>query len=281
MSAAEADQPPGSGLAERGTTQNARRNAARRVPLVVFADPVFRGTLEDVGAAFTAEGRPEVRFEFADSPALVERLLAGEAGEVLVASDERSVDALVRAGKVVEGTRSVFLWDGLVVVTPPGPGFALRDLMALPRLRFDKLVLVDPARSSSGRDAQALLAGSRDADGSLLDRVRTRIETVGEASLALSAVAETPGRIAIVHRSEARASDATVALELDPVSLPQPIRYAAAAIEGPPRAALATRFVEFLRGPAARAIFERRGFVLPPATPPSPPVPPREAPTPR
>jgi molybdate transport system substrate-binding protein len=80
----------------------------------------------------------------------------------------------------------------------------------------------------------------------------------------LSAVANGRVDAGIVYRTDAMASKSVrVIARVSPKEHPYlDISYPAAVISGPGEAE-ARKFLEFLKGPAARAVFDRRGFGAP------------------
>jgi molybdate transport system substrate-binding protein len=80
----------------------------------------------------------------------------------------------------------------------------------------------------------------------------------------LSAVEAGRVDVGVVYRTDAMSSNVRIIANLSATQHPYlDISYPAAVIAGPSESA-AKRFLEFLKGPAARAVFDRRGFGKPP-----------------
>jgi molybdate transport system substrate-binding protein len=96
-------------------------------------------------------------------------------------------------------------------------------------------------------------------------RVETKVIPFPTVRAVLTAVEAGRVDAGIVYRTDARSSSVRVIAEVPKKGHPYlDIVYPAAVIVGPAEAE-AKRFLEFLKGPAARAVFDRRGFGRPPA----------------
>lgn len=252
------------GTRPEGTTQNEQRNLGRRVPLLVFAASSLRGSLEEVGALFHAQGRPEVRFNFASSSALARQLEASSEGEVFVSADESWVDHLAERGRVAPGTRRYVLSNTLAIVAHPSSTFTLDDPARIGTLGFDHLSIADPDSVPAGRYARDYLRSLRMGPRTAWDTVSARVAPASDVRAALAVVATQADALGIVYRSDARTARVRVLYEVPVDALPTQVRYTAVAVAGRERTPLATRFVTFLTSDEARSVFERHGFILPP-----------------
>jgi molybdate transport system substrate-binding protein len=78
----------------------------------------------------------------------------------------------------------------------------------------------------------------------------------------LNAVEQGEMQAGFVYATDARIADVELLFRFDPKTH-EPIEYLAAVVRASTRAALAHRFVEFLRSEAARGVLLRAGFALP------------------
>lgn len=256
---------PAAERAHGGGGNRGQRNSAFRTPLLVFAATSLREAMNEIGPAFTATGRPVVEFNFAGSNALAQQIEASSFGEVFVSADESWVNHVQAAGGVVPGTKTFVLSNTLAFVAHPSSTFELTDPAALPSLRFAHLSMADPDAVPAGRYAKAYLTSLASTRGTVWDGVAARVAPSPDVRAALAIVAAQADVVGIVYRSDIRAAAVRTLYEVPAEALPTPVQYFAVAIARRPRVPLASAFVEFLTSPAARAIFERHGFVLPPA----------------
>jgi molybdate transport system substrate-binding protein len=78
----------------------------------------------------------------------------------------------------------------------------------------------------------------------------------------LNAVEQGELQAGFVYATDARVADVELLFRFDPTTH-EPIEYLAAVVRASTQAAQAHRFVEFLRGEAARGVLLRAGFALP------------------
>src|SRR5678815_5795130 len=102
----------------------------------------------------------------------------------------------------------------------------------------------------------------RDRSLGVWDSVAGRIAAAENVRAALLLVARGEAPLGIVYRTDAIAEPAVVIVDTFPESTHPPITYPIALTGNASPAA--ARILEFLKSPAARAIFEQQGFTQPP-----------------
>ncbi len=233
-------------------------------PLMVFAAASLRDVAGDLGADFQRRGPAEVVYNFAGSNTLAQQIRAAPGADVFLSADEDWVDFLDQAGRIVAGTRRAFLSNRLVVVARRDSGLEIddpRDLAERDGLRF--LALADPNAVPAGRYAKAALERLPWQGGTLWNALESKAAPALDVRAALALVESDPEIAGIVYRTDAMASDEVRVLHELPAAADMPIRYTAALIAGGPSSEAGRRFLDYLTGPAARAIAERHGFGAP------------------
>jgi molybdate transport system substrate-binding protein len=225
---------------------------ARAQEILVQAAASLADVLEPMGKAFTARSGHVVRFNFGASSDLGRQLRAGAPGDVFFSADREQMDQVERAGRVRAADRMDLLSNTLVVVVPAAAASAVRkpdDLLTVKRL-----ALADPEAVPAGVYARRWLESR-----GLWDRLRDRVVPTLNVRAALAAVESENAEAAIVYRTDAAISRrARVAFEV-PRGQGPPIVYVVAPLTGAPPAARA--FVAHLQSAAARAVFEKYGFL--------------------
>jgi molybdate transport system substrate-binding protein len=223
--------------------------------LTVSAAVSLTEALEDVGSAYRTAGGGPVSFNIAGSNVLSRQVVSGAPVDVFISADDAQMDVVERAQLLVPGTRTPVVANQLVVIVgtkaPP-----ITSVGGLAAEDFRRIAIGDPAAVPAGVYAKQYL----DRAG-LWPRLESKIVPTANVRAALAAVQNGSADAAIVY-----ATDAKTVPNLRPavmISGPESPRivYPAAVIKTTRRMASATRFVEFLRGPVAQAIFERHGFV--------------------
>lgn len=237
-------------LLAAGATVLASGSAPRR-EVLVFAAASLSDALREIGTAFERNSGVRVLCSFAGSNDLARQIRAGAPADVFVSASRDRMDELEEAGLLRQSDRFDLLANGLVVIASARVehGFASpRDL-----LRVRRIALGDPWAVPAGIYARLWLERA-----GLWSRLEERVVPTLDVRAALTAVDSGAAEAGIVYRTDARmARNARVVLEV-PASEAPPIVYPAAVLR---RSSGEGRlFLDHLRSPESRAVFERLGF---------------------
>ncbi|MBS0579563.1 MAG: molybdate ABC transporter substrate-binding protein [Proteobacteria bacterium] len=225
--------------------------------LLVFAAASLAEALDEVDRAFTAQSHVRVKASYAASSVLAKQIEAGAPADVFFSADQDWLDYLERRSLMTAGTRADVLGNELALIAPAdsslqlkiAPGFALA-----PALGKGRLAVADPDSVPAGRYAREALTKLGVWDG-----VQPRLARAENVRAALAFVARGEVPLGIVYRTDARAEKRVRIVDVFPTGTHTPILYAAGATAH--AQAETARYLKFLDGPEARAIFSRFGFV--------------------
>ena len=230
-------------------------------PLTVFAAASLQDALRAIEPAWraAAPGNPPLRFSFAASSALARQIEQGAPADLFASADEPWMDYLQERGLIVPETRASPVANALALVAPAGgPLGALTlnqgtDLSALlgPNGR---IAVGDPAHVPAGRYAQAALEWM-----GRWPALAPRLARADNVRAALLLVERGEAPLGIVYATDAKVEPGVVVVDTFAESLHPPIVYPAALLTHASPAAF--KLLEFLRSNAARAVFEKQGFV--------------------
>jgi molybdate transport system substrate-binding protein len=166
------------------------------------------------------------------------------------------MDAVAKAGRIVVGTRTRLLTNELSIVVPKASAdFPLARVL---QGRIARLAIGEPGAVPAGVYARKWL----EHEGAW-QRVEGKVVPFPTVRAVLSAVEAERVDAGIVYRTDAMSASVRVIANILKTQHPYlDISYPVAVIAGPSEAE-ARRFLEFLKGPAARAVFDRRGFGRP------------------
>lgn len=222
--------------------------------VVVSAAASLTEALQQLAALYEQRTGEQVVLNLGASNTLARQIRSGARVDVFISADEAQMDAV--AGSVVPGTRVDLLSNQLAIAVPddrPARFLSVEDLLA-PAYR--RVAIGDPAAVPAGVYAKAYLERA-----GLWSSIAPRIVPAGSVRLALAAVENGAADAAIVYRTDiATARRARQAFVL-PVDQGPRIVYPAAALQGGSNPAGAKRWLDFLRSPDARAVFDRLGFI--------------------
>ena len=230
--------------------------------LIVFAAVSTTNALQDVGAAFRRESGLPVHFMFAASSTLAKMIDAGVPSDVGVPADVFvSADAgwmdYLRAHNAIKpaSVRSV-VGNGLVLVAPAESAISLKimprfDLRAA--LNGGHLAIAEPDSVPAGRYARAALVTL-----GVWSDVADRLLPAENARAALAFVHRGDVPLGIVYRTDALVDHKVRVVDAFPADTHPPVIYyvAVTTVAAPG----AQSFVDYLRGPAAAAVFKKFGF---------------------
>jgi molybdate transport system substrate-binding protein len=231
---------------------------------VVAAAADLKFALEQVAAGFKAQGGGEVRLVFGSSGNLYRQILQGAPFGLFLSADEGFAVQLADAGMTQD--RGVLYGVGRIgiLVPPGGPLKADAELkglaQALANGHVQRFAIANPEHAPYGQRAEEALRHA-----GLWDAIKGRLvfgENVAQAAqFALSGSAQGGVVAYSLALSPALAKQGDFALI--PADWHAPLRQRMVLLAGADEATRA--FYDHLQGPAARAVMERFGFILPDA----------------
>ncbi len=222
-------------------------------PLTVSAAVSLTDALEAIARAYDAAGGGPVRFNFAGSNALARQLVNGAPADLFISADEAQMDAAAQAGAIDRSSRIDLLGNRLAIVFRPGAE-PIRQPRDLSSAAVRRIAIGDPAAVPAGVYARRYLEST-----GLWPDVERRIVPVGNVRAALVAVLNGSADAAVVYDSDVVAAGALQSLVVTGPHVPR-IVYPAAIVSRAANRAAAERFLAFLRGPQASAVFSRYRF---------------------
>ena len=232
-------------------------------PVLVSAAISLTDALHDIEKAYIAAGGGPVRFNFAGSNVLARQIVNGAPADIFISADQWQMDLVQGRRGSEASTRVDLLSNRLAIVTPAGKGTTMPEVRSL--LRARRIAVGDPAAVPAGVYAREFLERS-----GIWREVESRLVPLANVRAALVAAASGSVDAAIVYESDAAASPKVdLAFVVSGDSAPR-ILYPAAIVRGSKNREAALRFLAFLRGPEAAAIFRRYRFSIPPSTAPTP-----------
>lgn len=222
--------------------------------LVVSVAASVSDALGEIAGLYRAATGVTVAINAGGSNTLARQIVEGARAALFLSADERQMDVVEKAGRIVAGTRTRLLTNELVVIAPASSAnLALRDVMDG---RIKRLAMGEPEAVPAGVYGRRWLEHEK-----VWARLEPLVVPFPTVTAVLSAVANGRVDAGIVYRTDAMTSEhVRVIARVDPKQHAYlDISYPVAVIRGPSEAE-ARRFLEFLNGPAARAVFEKRGF---------------------
>ncbi len=234
---------------------------AQDVPVVAAAADL-QFALTEIAATFARETKREVKLIFGSSGNFFRQIEQGAPLQMFLSADEQFVLDLAAKGLTI-GDGTLYARGHIVIIAPHGSPLKvdgeLVDLKAaLADGRLQKFAIANPEHAPYGRRAEEALRHA-----GLWDAIKDRLvygENVAQAAQFATSGATQGG---IIAYSLAMSPDVAKrgSYALIPEEWHQPLNQRMVLIKG--AGATAQSFYDFIRGPSARAIMRRYGFVLP------------------
>ena len=222
--------------------------------LTVSAAASLTDAMEAIAAAYAASGGEPVRFNFAGSNALARQVVSGAPVDLFISADEAQMDVAQSAGAIDPATRIDLLGNRLAVITRR-PSHAIKDARGLAAEGIRRIAIGDPTAVPAGVYARQYLQKV-----GMWQVLEPKLVPVGNVRAALSAVENGSVDAAVVYQTDAALSrHSSIGFVVSGPSAPR-IVYPAAIVRASTNRADAERFLAFLRGREASAIFARLGF---------------------
>lgn len=228
--------------------------------ITVFAAASLKESLDEVAASFAREksgekNTPQVVISYAASSALAKQIAQAAPADIFISADEDWMDYLDARGLIIKESRSDLLGNKLVLVIPSS--FVMTSLPSLETVLKDLpqggLAMADPDSVPAGKYGKAALTYLKAWDG-----VAAKVVRAENVRAALAIVARGETKYGIVYATDAAAEQRVKLLHEFPATSYPEIRYPVAATKTATPAT--TRFLSYLKSPAAQKIFAQRGF---------------------
>jgi molybdate transport system substrate-binding protein len=222
----------------------------------VFAAISLRESLREIADLYEKAVGDRIVFSLGASSLLARQIEAGANPDLFVSADEAKTDALQAKGIILKESRRDLLKNSLVVVVTPGKEHLVKGPADLAHPSVKRLALADPRAVPAGVYAKQFLVKQ-----GLWDTVEKKIIMTLDVRAALAAVIAGNADAAIVYRTDAATTRRVPVAFAVPENQAPTIIYPVALVAGGKSPQAAKRFLKFLLGAEARAVFRKHDFV--------------------
>jgi len=229
----------------------------------VFCAASLTEVVSELAEVYEARTGVGVDINAAGSGTLARQILAGAHADVFLSASEVWMDRLEKAGRVEEGSRTVFAGNRLVLAV-----HAKSDLHLQTPCEFADhdgvrlLAMGDPAHVPAGVYGEQWLRQVSCGSGSLWDQLQGRLSPAPDVRAALSQLQAGPDMVALVYATDvaARSQSVRVLYPIPPEQTPE-IGYSAGRLTGGRVPEAAVSWMDFLRSREAGNILAQHGFL--------------------
>jgi molybdate transport system substrate-binding protein len=231
--------------------------ASQTPPLTVFAAASLKNALDDAATAFARQNAvPLPHISYAASSVLARQIEQGAPADVFVSADADWMDDLAQKQLIQAKTRRNLLTNHLALIAPRESAVTLairKDFPLAAALGSGRLAIAGPD-VPAGRYGEAALTSL-----GVWDQVKDHTARGDNVRATLQFVARGEAPLGIVYDTDALSEPAVRVVGLFPDNSHPRIVYPGAVVAGSSNAT-AARFVTWLHGPQAAAIFGKYGF---------------------
>jgi len=230
---------------------------AQAATVTVFAAASLKNALDEVGREYARTGG-EARFAYAASSAIARQIEQGAPADVYVSADVDWMTYLAERRLVVAASRRDLLTNRLALIAPADSKASLRVARGMPlgRALGGGRLAVAGAEVPAGKYAKAALTSLGAWDG-----VSGRLAQAENVRTALQYVAHGESPFGVVYDTDARLEPKVRIVGLFPVGSHPAIVYPAALVADSKNPD-AAKFLSFMSGPRAAAVFRKYGFTV-------------------
>jgi molybdate transport system substrate-binding protein len=227
----------------------------RAATVTVFAAASLTDVLKEIGHDYEAKSGDKVAFNLAGSNVLARQIEQGARADIFLSADEAQMNAVAQAGLIDPATRADLLRNTLVIVAPADSPLANFIPPDLAKVDIQRIALADPKAVPAGIYAKQYLTNL-----GLWSKVEGKVVPTANVRAALAAVESGDVEAGIVYQTDASSTRKVKVIYAVPLSDGPRITYPVALMKASDGAD-AKKFLAYLESPAARAIFQKYGFI--------------------
>lgn len=230
--------------------------SAQRPVITISVAASLQDAITEIEAGYQHQpGAVEFRNNFGSSGTLAREIEEGAPVDAMISAGEKQMDDLQAKGLLAAGTRANLLVNSLVLIAPRDS--TLQSFEGLAGTQVRVVALGDPSVVPAGQYGLETLKSLN-----LYERIKPRIVLGKDVRQVLAYVETGNADAGLVYATDALISNKVRVVAVAPPSSHAPIDYPMAVIAGSRRQQAARAFLDYLRSPAARAIFVKHGFTM-------------------
>lgn len=231
--------------------------AAASEEVTVSAAVSLKNALDDISTLYERQ-KPDVRLRFnlGGSGTLMRQIEQGAPVDVLISASPDEMNELKSRGMLLSDTERVLLKNRIVLIVPAGNS-AASSFKDLEKPEVKRIAIGQPETVPAGTYAKQVLTHL-----GLYDRLKSKLILGKDVRQVLTYVASGNVDAGIVYSTDAKISNEVKIVATAQEDWHSPVIYPVAVLKNSSHAA-AKDFEAFLFSPAARAAFEKYGFIAP------------------
>jgi molybdate transport system substrate-binding protein len=216
----------------------------------------LKEAIGEVARNYESAGGDRVEFIFGSSGQIMAQVRNGAEIDLFVSAASRQVDELQKENLVDSDSRREIVSNTLVLVVPSDAKHPPTSFEALANANVGRVAMGEPKTVPAGQYAQQVFAALH-----LSDALAGKLVYGTNVRQVLSYVERGEVAAGVVYATDARESgDKVRVVATAGKGLHEPIVYPAVIVAASAKKDAATRFLDYLSGADARAVFKAKGF---------------------
>jgi molybdate transport system substrate-binding protein len=223
--------------------------------LTLSAAISLKDALDKVAEAYRAD-RPDtvIHFNLGASGTLQRQIEQGAPVDIFISASEDQMNSLEAKGLLLPGTRKDLVRNTVVLIVPKGKtGISSFPDLARPEVKV--IAVGEPQTVPAGKYAQEVLTHFH-----LYDQLKPKFVLGNDVRQVLTYVSTANADAGIVYATDAMTSQDVTVVATAPEDSHSPVIYPVAILKSSKQVDESKRFLDFLEGTKAQAIFEKYGF---------------------
>lgn len=232
---------------------------AEKNDVIVFAAASTTNAITEIEALYEKKGLGKVKTSFASSSTLAKQIQSGAPADVYISANKKWMDFLEKKDAVKKNSRFDLLGNRIVLIVPNDSPVKNLDITEginiVSLLGSDgRISMGDPDHVPAGMYGKKALENL-----GLWEQVKNRTAPMKDVRAALVLVERAEVPLGLVYKTDAAISGKVRVIGMFPIDCHPQIVYPAAVVShGKDKSGMA--FLNFLKTPEARLIFEKYGF---------------------
>jgi molybdate transport system substrate-binding protein len=223
-------------------------------PVLVLVAASTKDAVAEVAAAFTRETNTAVNVSADDSARLATQIVNGAPAHLFLSANEKWAEHVCEKG--FADATTLLLGNMLVIVVPAGNPAAVRSPADLDAPAVKHIAVAGP-KVPAGIYARQALAAQK-----IWEPLQGRIVAGDNVRATLAFVERGEADAGIVYATDAMITNRVEQVYTFAAGTHDPIRYPLVLLKHGAGEAVARRFYDFLRSPAAAQVFTKHGFTI-------------------
>lgn len=225
--------------------------------VLIFAAASTTNAVDEIGLLFSKKKQGKFVPSFASSSTLAKQIAAGAPANIYISANPKWMRFLEDKNLIEQGTRWDILGNTIVLITPAASDLKIDIHPEFPLSKIlgnEKISMGDPDHVPAGiYGKQALM------NLGVWDEIAPKVVRAKDVRTALVFVERGEVPLGIVYATDAAITDKVRVAGVFPENSHPPVIYQAAIVKGN-NTKTALAFLEFLKSPEAKGVFEKYGF---------------------